>query len=500
MKQLVLVTGGTGYIGGRLVPRLLEAGFRVRCLARDPARLQKRPWSGQVELVEGDVLRRETLAAAMQNVSVAYYFVHSLGAGSNFLEQDVLAARNFGASAKRANVARIIYLGGLGDTSTALSAHLRSRHETGDALRESGVPVTEFRAGVIVGSGSISFEMIRYLTERVPLMICPRWVFTRIQPIAIRNVLDYLIAALRVPESTGRIIEIGGADVITYGKMLTFYAEVRGLRRWLVPVPVLTPKLSSYWVQLVTPIPASIARPLVAGLRNEIIVRDDLARRLFPSIQPLDYRVAVKLALEKLEAREVETAEIDSPATSQRDATPVVALATHEGMIIERRQIAVDASAEAIFRAFTGLGGARGWLYMNWAWRIRGAFDRLFGGVGLRPGRRDPQFLCVGEALDFWRVEAIDPGRMLRLRAEMKLPGKAWLQFEVKTQDHYPRPLLAQTAFFAPKGLLGLIYWYGLYPVHALIFRGMIQKLSDLATRESQTTVLDERGADSFKF
>jgi hypothetical protein len=228
-------------------------------------------------------------------------------------------------------------------------------------------------------------------------------------------------------------------------------------------------------------------------------VRDDLARRLFPSIQPLDYRVAVKLALEKLEAREVETAEIDSPATTQRDATPVVARATHEGMIIERRQIAVDASPEAIFRAFTGLGGARGWLYMNWAWRIRGVFDRLFGGVGLRRGRRDPQFLCVGEALDFWRVETIDPGRMLRLRAEMKLPGKAWLQFEVKAQDRYPRPLLAQTAFFAPKGLLGLIYWYGLYPVHALIFRGMIQKLSELATRESQTTVLDERAADSFK-
>ncbi len=484
MKPLVLVTGGTGYIGGRLVPRLLEAGFRVRCLARDTERLRKRPWSGEVELVEGDVLRQETLAPAMRDVTAAYYLVHSLGAGSDFFERDVLAARNFGASAKQANVARIIYLGGLGDTSTALSAHLRSRHETGNALRESGVPVTEFRAGVIVGSGSISFEIIRYLTERVPVMICPRWVFTRIQPIAIRNVLDYLITALCVSESTGRTIEIGGADVITYGKMLTFYAEVRGLRRWLLPVPVLTPKLSSYWVHLVTPIPASIARPLVAGLRNEIIVRDDLARRLFPSIKPLDYRIAVKLALEKLEAHKVETTWGDSLATGRRDVTPV-ALATHEGMIIERRQIAVDAPAEAIFRVFTGLGGARGWLYMNWAWRIRGAFDRLLGGVGSRPGRRDANAVCVGEALDFWRVEALDPGRMMRLRAEMKLPGKAWLQFEVKAQDHDPRPLLTQTAFFAPKGLLGLIYWYGLYPIHALIFRGMIQKLSELATRES---------------
>ena len=490
-QPLVLVTGPTGYIGGRLVPRLLEAGFPVRCLARDAVRLHDRPWREQVEVIQGDVLRPETLTAAMRDVTAAYYLVHSLGAGSDFSERDVQAARNFGAAAKRAAVARIIYLGGLGDPATTLSAHLRSRHETGDALVESGVPVTEFRAGVIVGSGSISFEMIRYLTERVPIMICPRWVFTRIQPIAIRNVLDYLTAALQVPASSGRTIEIGGADVITYGEMLTFYAEVRGLRRWLVPVPVLTPKLSSYWVHLVTPIPASIARPLVVGSRNEIIVRDDLARRLFPSIAPLDYRIAVKLALEKLQAREVETTWSDSLATSQHDLAPVT-LTTHEGMIIEHRQIAVDAPADAIFRAFTGLGGARGWLYMNWAWRLRGAIDRLFGGVGLRRGGRDAAAVRVGEAFDFWRVEAIDPGRMMRLGAEMKMPGQAWLQFEVKTHGHESRPLLAQTAFFAPKGLLGLIYWYALYPVHALIFRGMIRKLSEIATRQDQSTRVQE--------
>src|SRR5208283_5266838 len=305
----VLVTGVTGYIGGRLVPRLLETGVRVRCLARDASRLQGRPWRGDVELVVGDVLRPESLADAMRGVTVAYYLVHSLGAGSDFPERDVMGARHFCAAAKSAGVERIIYLGGLGDPGTALSAHLRSRHETGDVLRESGVPV----------------------------MICPRWVYTRIQPIAVRTVLDYLIEALRVSGSAGRTIEIGGAEVITYGEMLTFYAEVRGLRRWLVPVPVLTPKLSSYWVHFVTPIPAAIAGPLIAGLRNEIIVRDDAARRLFPTIQPLDYRTAVKLALEKLRADKVETAWSDALSTSQADATPVK-LTTHEGMIIEHRQ------------------------------------------------------------------------------------------------------------------------------------------------------------------
>ena len=491
-ERPVLVTGVTGYIGGRLVPRLLETGIRVRCLARDASRLQGRPWRGDVELVVGDVLRPESLADAMRGVAVAYYLVHSLGAGCDFPERDVTAARNFGAAAKSAGVERIIYLGGLGDPGTALSVHLRSRHETGDALRESGVPVTEFRAGVIVGSGSLSFEMIRYLTERVPVMICPRWVYTRIQPIAIRTVLDYLIEALRVPDSAGRTIEIGGADVITYGQMLTFYAEVRGLRRWLVPVPVLTPKLSSYWVHFVTPIPAAIARPLIAGLRNEIIVRDDLALRLFPAIHPLDYRTAVKLALEKLRADKVETAWSDALSTSQPDATPVK-LTTHEGMIIEHRQIAVDAPAEAIFRAFTGLGGTRGWLYMNWTWRIRGAMDRLCGGVGLRRGRRDADSVRVGEALDFWRVEAVEPGRLMRLRAEMKVPGKAWLQFEVKAQDRDTRPLLTQTAFFAPKGLLGLVYWYALYPIHGMIFGGMIEKLAKRAKDIATESHIDEQ-------
>ena len=478
-QQPVLVTGVTGYIGGRLVPRLLETGTRVRCLARDASRLQGRAWRGDIELVVGDVLHPESLAEAMHGVVSAYYLVHSLGSGSDFPERDVMAARQFGAAARNAGVKRIIYLGGLGDPGTALSAHLRSRQETGDALRESGVPVTEFRAGVIVGSGSLSFEMIRCLTERLPVMVCPRWVYTHIQPIAVDTVLDYLVEALHVPASAGRTIEIGGADVITYAEMLIFYAEVRGLRRWLIPVPVLTPKLSSYWVHFVTPIPASIAQPLIAGLRNEIIVRDNVARLLFPAIQPTDYRTAVRNSLEQLRADKVETAWTGALSTSQAD--PPIMLSSEAGMIIEQRQIAIDASAEAVFRAFTALGGARGWLYLNWAWRLRGAIDRLGGGVGLRRGRRDADSVRVGEALDFWRVEAVEPNQLMRLRAEMKVPGKAWLQFEVKPLDPEPGVFLTQTAIFAPKGLLGFVYWYALYPIHSLIFRGLIRKLAKRA-------------------
>lgn len=482
----MLVTGATGYIGGRLAPRLLEAGFRVRCLVRDASRLQGRKWHGDVEVIEGEVLRPDSLADAMRGISVAYYLIHSLGAGSDFSERDIQAARSFSAAARSAAVERIIYLGGLGDPNAALSAHLRSRQDTGDALRESGVSITEFRAGVIVGSGSLSFEMIRYLTERVPTMICPRWVYTRVQPIAIRNVLDYLIGALQTPESAGQIVEIGGGDVVTYGAMLTTYAEVRGLRRWLLPVPVLTPRLSSYWVHFVTPIPAEIARPLIDGLRNEIVVRDDRARHLFPAIELLNYRTAVKSALEKLDAHAVETAWSDALSTSQRGAPPVT-LTTHEGMIIERRQMPVDATTDSIYRAFSGLGGKRGWLYMNWTWRIRGALDRLCGGVGLRRGRRDADNVRVGEALDFWRVEAIEPGHLMRLRAEMKVPGKAWLQFEVEAPEREMHPLLTQTAFFAPKGLFGLAYWYLLYPIHGLIFGGMIRRLAERAvTLDSQ--------------
>ncbi|MGE0040781.1 MAG: SDR family oxidoreductase [Vicinamibacterales bacterium] len=476
----ILVTGATGYIGGRLVPRLLAQGHRVRCLVRDPARLEGRDWGDDVEVVTGDVLDPESLAPAMRGVRVAYYLVHSMGAGADFHERDLRAAESFGAAAAAAGVARIIYLGGLAEASPGLSEHLRSRQQTGDVLRRSGVPVTEFRAGVIVGSGSLSFEMIRYLTERVPVMVCPRWVYTRTQPIGVREVLDYLVAVLAVPASAGRIVEIGGAEVVTYGGMMLTYAKVRGLRRWMVPVPVLTPRLSSYWVNIVTPIPGAIARPLIEGLRNENVVRDPASRELFPGITPVGYGASVARALARLRASHIESSWRDALSTSQPDVPPVI-LSDQEGMIVERRQRVVAAPPEDVYTAFTGLGGRRGWLYMNWAWEVRGFLDRLIGGVGLRRGRRDPDDVRVGDALDFWRVEAVEPGRLLRLRAEMKVPGRAWLQFQAAPREG-GGSVVSQTAFFAPRGLPGWIYWYALYPIHRVIFSGMIDRLAERAT------------------
>ncbi len=485
----ILVTGATGYVGGRLVPRLLAAGYRVRVLARDAQRLQGRPWLNQVETFQGDALRPETLAPALRGVRRAFYLIHSLGKAGDFHERDLTAARNFGRAAHQAGVDRLIYLGGLGRPERELSRHLRSRQETGDALREAGLPVTELRAAVIVGSGSLSFEMVRYLTERVPVMICPRWVFTRIQPIAIRNVVDYLVAALESEASAGQIIEIGGADILTYGDMMRQYAEERGLRRWIVPVPVLTPRLSSYWVHWMTPVPASIARPLIEGLRNEVVVRDDRARQLFPDIEPLDYRAAVRRALAHLEAGDVETTWNDALASSQGDVRPTI-LATYDGMIIERRQRIADAPPATVYRVFSRLGGERGWPTFDWAWQLRGSLDRLVGGVGLRRGRRDPEALRVGDALDFWRVEAVEPGRLVRLRAEMKLPGRAWLQFESRARPDQGS-LLVQSAFFAPKGLSGLLYWYLLYPLHSLIFSSMIRRLARQAESEAARQELE---------
>jgi uncharacterized protein YbjT (DUF2867 family) len=481
-SQLVLVTGATGYVGGRLVPRLLAAGFEVRCLARDPGRLQGRPWLDQVEVVQGDMLESESLTNAMRGVQAIYYLVHSLGSGSNFSAQDVLAARNCAEAACAFSVKRIIYLGGLGEPGSDLSPHLRSRHETGNVLREGKVPVTEFRAAVIVGSGSLSFEMIRYLTERIPVMICPKWVFTRIQPIAIRNVLDYLVAALDCPESVGRTIEIGGLDVLTYAGMMEGYAKARGLKRLLLAVPVLTPRLSSYWVHLVTPIPAAIAQPLIKGLGNEVIVHDETALRLFPGVKLLDFETSVQLAMNRMKSQGVETSWSDALTSSQGARVPL-ALIIREGMIIEQRQRKVAAPAAAVYRSFTTLGGQRGWLYMDWAWQLRGVLDRLCGGVGMRRGRRDPEELRVGDSLDFWRVEMVEPGKLIRLRAEMKVPGRAWLEFESRAESP-GSSLLLQSAFFEPKGLLGLLYWYVLYPFHSLIFSGLVRIVAENALHE----------------
>ena len=480
----ILVTGATGYIGGRLVPYLLKKGYALRVLVRDPERLKGRPWQNQVEIIKGDVLDPQSLTNAMDGIEAAYYLIHSMTGGEDFHKRDLIAASNFGMAAKNAAVKQIIYLGGLGDPQADLSEHLKSRQETGFVLGEAGVPVTEFRAAIIVGSGSISFEMVRNLTERLPVMICPRWVFTRVQPIGIEDVLAYLATALEVTESMGKVIEIGGSDVLTYGDMMTTYAEIRGLKRILIPVPVLSPSLSSHWVHWMTPVPASITRPLVEGLRNEVIVRDHLAKEIFPDIQAADYRFAVKKALQVLEAGHVDTRWTDSLVSSQGQNL-ITNLETKEGMIIDQRQVTVAAAPKKVFQVFSCLGGEKGWLFFDWAWRLRGTIDRMLGGVGLRRGRRDPQLLRIGDAVDFWRVEAVEERSdfyLLRLRAEMKLPGEAWLQFE-SSVDQNGETRLIQTAFFAPKGLFGLLYWYVLYPIHSQIFSGMLRRIKEEAQK-----------------
>ncbi len=471
----VLVTGATGYIGGRLVPRLLAEGRIVRCFARDPGRLAGR-FEG-VEVVGGDLFDRASVTAALEGVDVAYYLVHSMAESRrDFAERDRDAAEIFARAARDAGVARIVYLGGLGNERDGLSPHLRSRQEVGEMLRSTGVIVTEFRAAMIVGSGSASFEMMRYLTERLPIMIAPKWVQTPCQPIAVRDVLSYLTAELGRDATSNAIVEIGGTDVLSYREMMLRYASIRGLRRKLIVVPFFTPRLSSGWVHLVTPIPSSVARPLVEGLRNPVVVRGDEARRFFPQISPVGYDEAVSRALDRYSTV--------GPETTWFDAFDVRTLpdqfaGTTQGMLIDRRQVATSATSGSIFATFTGLGGKRGWLYADWLWELRGILDLLVGGIGTRRGRRSETGLRIGDAVDFWRVEAYDPDRLLRLRAEMRLPGRAWLQFEIAADDG--KRQLRQTAFFEPHGLFGYLYWYGVVPFHELIFGKMARRIVEEA-------------------
>lgn len=475
----VLVTGATGYVGGRLVPCLLREGYRVRCLVRDADRLRGHPWSDEVEIVVGDALEPDTLSPAMRDIDAVYYLIHSLGGGEDsFVERDRAAATYMREAAEAAGVERIIYLGGMRPKGSQRSKHLRSRIETGNVLRNGPIPVTEFRAAQIVGSGSLSFELVRYLTERVPVMICPKWVQTPTQPVAIRNVLQYLIGALRQPESAGEIIEIGGADVLTYEEMFSTYAAVRGLRRWIVNVPFLTPRLSSHWIGFVTPISNTIARPLVEGLDNEVVVDNpEKARRLFPDVEPIAFEAAVRLALRRIETDELPSVWHSAVSSAPRPSDSTTTLDTTEGLYREVRQTTVNAPADLAFDTILRLGGKNGWLYGNPLWRFRGWIDQVFGGVGFRKGRRDEEELRVGDAVDFWRVEALEPGRLLRLRAEMQLPGRGWLQFEVTPTTDEARTRITQTAFFEPKGLGGFLYWNLVWPAHYFIFEGLLREL-----------------------
>ena len=468
--RLVLVTGATGYVGGRLVPRLLDDGYRVRCLVRNPAKLDHASWRDHVEVVARSV--GGPLDAAMSGVDVAVYLVHGLGDGPDWSTKEARDAEGFRRAAEAAGVERIIYLGGLGRDDTSLSEHLASRQAVGRALAAGPIPVTELRAAVIIGSGSASFEMLRYLVEVLPVMITPRWVATRSQPIAISDVLTYLVRSIGSPEPLSGVFEIGGPDVVSYAEMMAIYAEEAGLtRRRLIPVPVLTPRLSSQWVGLVTPVPASLARPLVDSLVNEVVVRGARTREVLGSPER-SLREAINLALGRTRRGDVPTtfSAADLQPFRPHETDPAWAGGTE---LIDERSGETTASPDAVFASLTSLGGATGWHAGEWLWRLRGYVDLIWGGPGLRRGRRHPTELVVGDVVDFWRVDALEAPVFLRLHAEMVLPGDAWLEWMVVPTALGSR--VVQRASFKPRGLWGRAYWYGVAPFHRFVFPGLIR-------------------------
>jgi uncharacterized protein YbjT (DUF2867 family) len=466
---VVALTGATGYVGGRLLHSLEARGARVRCLSRRPEYLEARVAPG-TEVVLGDMLRPETLRPALEGVETAYYLVHSMGTGGSFAAADREAAAAFGRAALLAGVRRIVYLGGLGQGD--LSEHLASRHEVGRILRESGVPTIEFRASIVIGSGSASFEMLRALVERLPVMVTPRWVGTRTQPIAIEDVLAYLLAALDYEPEGSEVFEIGGADVCSYLDLMHEYADRRGLRRHMVPVPVLTPRLSSLWLHLVTPVYAAIGRELVDSLRNETVVNDPRALEVFP-VRPRGSDEAVARALANEDNEIAETRWSDEALA----ASPGYGGTRYGSRLVDSRDATVPRPPAAAFAPIQRIGGDTGWYVGNELWEVRGALDVLVGGPGLRRGRRDPVGIRVGDTIDFWRVEGFEQDRLLRLAAEMKVPGRAWLQFEVEPAGN-GGSTIRQTAIFDPAGIAGLAYWYTLWPIHDYIFGGMLKRIA----------------------
>ena len=474
-QSRILLTGVSGYIGGRLVKALEEAGYPVRCMARKPAFARARV-AAATEVVEADCLQRASLTHAMQGIATAYYLVHSMGSPGSFEEEDRKAARNFAEAAQEAGVQRIVYLGGLGSSATQLSSHLRSRQEVAQVLRSTGVPVLEFRASIVIGSGSLSFEMIRALVQRLPVMICPRWVNVKAQPIAIEDLIDYLLAALDRPPGEDRTYEIGGPDQVCYGEIMQEYARQSGLRRLMIPVPVLTPRLSSLWLGLVTPLYARVGRKLIDSMKVATLVEDPAALAAFP-VRPRGMKEAIQRALHCEDQQFAATSWCDAISSGGQPASwGGVRFGTR---LVDSRSIEVDVGPARAFAPIRAIGGNNGWYFANFLWAIRGAMDLLVGGVGIRRGRRDAEMPAVGDALDFWRVEAFEPDRKLRLMAEMKVPGRAWLQFEVTPRQG--GATIRQTAIFDPAGLGGLLYWYGLYPIHYWIFRGMLRRIAALA-------------------
>lgn len=486
----ILVTGSTGYIGGRLVPRLLDEGHDVRVVVRRPERLRDVPWAGGVEVVDGDLTDAAAVRRAMRDIDVVYYLVHSMGGRGDFEDAELRIARNVASAAKANGVRRIVYLGGLHPDDGRLSRHLRSRVRVGEILLESGVPTIVLQAGVIIGSGSTSFEMIRHLTEVLPYMPAPRWVRNFIQPIAVRDVLHYLIRAAEVPPDVNRAFDIGGPDVLRYGQLMNGYAVEAGLRqRPIAALPVLTPWLAGQWVNLVTPIPRRLAVPIIESLQFDCVMREhDIDAVIPPPPEGLvGYRRSVRLALEKERAGEVETswrnAEVEGAPSDPLPSDPDWAGYT---VYVDRRERRADAPVEALWTVIEGVGGENGWYSFPLAWAVRGWIDKLFGGVGLRRGRRDPDTLHPGDAVDFWRVEAIERPRFLRLRAEMRVPGRAWL--EMSAEPDGSGSVYRQRAVFFPKGLAGRLYWWSIVPIHGIVFAGMANRIALEAEAVARTT------------
>ena len=483
-----LVTGATGYIGGRLIRELLAHGYRVRILARNPERLKDHPWIDRVEVVSGDAHDSAALDKALEGIDVAYYLLHALMSKDDFEQEEKDIAQKFGESAKKANIQRIVYLGGIIAKDELLSPHLQSRADTGTILRSFGIPTIELRAGVVIGSGSASFEMLRYLTERLPIMTTPRWVETKIQPIAVRDVLRYLVGAAALDKSISGDYDIGGPEVFSYRDMMMKYAEAAGLRkRIIIPVPVLTPKLSSGWVGLVTPVPITLARRLVESLKNEVVARNDSIRKLIPDSKDglTPFKTAVELALTRIKEANVETrwtnASVPGTPSDPLPTDPDWAGGT---LYTDVRTVHSDDPIETVWKRIEGIGGKHGYSTATWAWELRGLMDKFVGGVGLRRGRRDENTLIEGEALDFWRVEAINRPFLLRLRAEMRMPGLAWLEFVAEKDSAGTGTLITQRALFAPKGLFGHAYWWSVWPMHGLVFPSMVKNMAGPSVRK----------------